>query len=185
MKLLLMRKLKLEELNRLSTDAFQKTNKLPIIVILDNIRSALNVGSVFRSADAFKIEKIFLCGCTAIPPHRDILKSALGATETVRWQYFEKVEDALDFVLSANYLIYTVEQTDNSIFLQDVIVEKNQKLAFVFGNEVDGVSDVAFSYAKANIEVPQWGTKHSLNVSVCSGIVLWEIAKKMIANENI
>lgn len=175
-----MRKLKLEELNRLSTAEFIAAEKVPVIILLDNIRSALNVGSVFRTADAFRLEAIYIVGCTATPPHRDILKSALGATESVSWQYFETIEECIAQVKHKQYKIISIEQTDDSMMLQEVNFAEFYPCAIVFGNEVSGVSEVALSASDIVIEIPQIGTKHSLNISVCAGIVSWEAAKSFI-----
>jgi len=175
-----MRKLKLAELNRLSTADFIAAEKVPVIIVLDNIRSALNVGSVFRTADAFRIEAVYLVGCTAIPPHRDILKSALGATDSVHWQYFDTIETCIFHLQQKNYSLFSIEQTENSTPLQDIDFAKAYPLAIILGNEVSGVSDYALSHSNKIVEIPQLGTKHSLNISVCAGIVAWESAKLMI-----
>jgi tRNA G18 (ribose-2'-O)-methylase SpoU len=175
-----MRKLKLEELDRLSTAEFIAAEKVPVIIILDNIRSALNVGSVFRTADAFRLEAIYIVGCTATPPHRDILKSALGATESVTWQYFETIEECVAQVKIKLYKIISIEQTDNSMLLQDVNFLDYYPCAIILGNEVCGVSELALSASDIVIEIPQLGTKHSLNISVCAGIISWEAAKSFI-----
>lgn len=167
-----MRKLSTAELNRLTKEEFSTVQKLPIVVVLDNIRSHNNTGSVFRTADAFLVSEICLCGITACPPHRDIHKTALGAEETVSWQYFETTAEACLYLKKRGYRIYAVEQTEGSTMLQDF--EFGEKMAFVMGNEVDGVSDEALEMCDGAIELPQSGTKHSLNVSVCSGIVMWK-----------
>ena len=172
-----MQKLKLEELGRTDVETFQNQAKFPIVLVLDNIRSALNVGSAFRTADAFALEKIVLCGIAATPPHREILKTALGSTETVQWVHYQEVTDALQDLKNENYEILAIEQTDKSIMLNEFLVEKNKKYALVFGNEVEGVSDEAMSLCDAAIEIPQFGTKHSLNVSVCVGILSWHFLK--------
>jgi 23S rRNA (guanosine2251-2'-O)-methyltransferase len=166
-----MRKLSMDELNRLNQDEFSQISKLPVIIVLDNIRSLNNIGSFFRTADAFRVKNIFLCGITATPPHREIHKTALGATETVEWKYFEKVTDAISLLRSIGYQILCIEQTDESLPLWDY--KPLEKTAFIFGNEVDGVSEDALSNCDASIEIPQEGTKHSLNVAVCGGIILW------------
>ncbi len=173
-----MRKLRNEELNRLSTDEFKKTPKQPAVLILDNIRSAMNVGSVFRTADAFIIEKIFLCGITAKPPHREINKTALGAQDTVSWDHVENIEDCTNQLRKEGYMIVAIEQVDESISLLDFNVKKNQKYAFVFGNEVFGINDELVQKADIVLEIPQYGTKHSLNVSVSIGVVLWDFLTK-------
>lgn len=175
-----MRKLKLEELNRLSTAEFIAAEKVPVIILLDNIRSALNVGSVFRTADAFRLEAIYLIGCTATPPHRDILKSALGATESVTWQYFTSIEDCIAYLKLKNYKIISIEQTDASMMLHEVNFSEYYPCAIILGNEVSGVSESAISASDIVIEIPQLGTKHSLNISVCAGIISWEAAKSII-----
>jgi tRNA G18 (ribose-2'-O)-methylase SpoU len=172
-----MRKLHISELNRLSSKEFKSANKLPVVVVLDNVRSAYNVGSVFRTADAFRIEALHLCGISAKPPHKDIHKTALGATETVEWKYFEHVSESLADLKEKGYTIYVVEQAEPSISLFDWKAGKDEKYVLVFGHEVDGVSETALTFARACIEIPQFGTKHSLNISVSAGIVLWEVAK--------
>lgn len=149
-----------------------------MVVVLDNVRSALNVGSVFRTADAFRVEAVHLCGISARPPHKDINKTALGATESVEWNYFERVEASLASLKGKGYRIFAVEQAEPSILLQDFSIGAGEPLALVFGHEVDGVSETALKYAEACIEIPQYGTKHSLNISVSAGIVLWELAGK-------
>ncbi|MCB0662527.1 MAG: RNA methyltransferase [Saprospiraceae bacterium] len=170
------RKLKLEELNRMEVEDFKSAEKIPVTVVLDDIRSALNVGSIFRTADAFRIEKIFLCGITATPPHKEILKTAIGATDSVDWTYEKEIESVLSGLQSEGYVIYGVEQTENSTSL-DALSIPQQKIAVILGNEVGGVSDKALAFADGTIEIPQFGTKHSLNVAVCTGIVLWELQK--------
>ena len=174
-----MRKLKLDELNRLSTEEFKNAEKLPVIVVLDNIRSAANIGSVFRTCDAFLIEAIYLIGICATPPNRDIQKSALGATETVDWKHFETIKDGIAALREQKCEVLTIEQSDNSVFLQDFNPEKDKKYALIFGNEVDGVSDFAIQYCDTRIEIPQFGMKHSLNISVSAGIVIWDFARKL------
>lgn len=172
-----MRKLKLEELDRVSIDEYKSAAKIPVVAVLDNIRSAMNVGSVFRTADAFAIEKIIICGISATPPNREITKTAIGATESVVWEYIENVSDAIAQLKNEGYTIAGIEQTDASVLLTDYTFN-TEKIAVVFGNEVDGVSDEVINELDVCIEIPQFGTKHSLNVSVCAGIVLWELAKK-------
>ncbi len=174
-----MRKLKLTELNRDSVNDFKKKEKTSIIIILDNIRSALNVGSAFRTADAFALEHLYLCGITAKPPHREILKTAIGASRSVDWTYFEKVEDCLKHCKEEGYKILGVEQTDESKMLQDFTVMEGEKYALVMGNEVKGVSNESLPYLDECLEIPQFGTKHSLNVSVACGVVLWEVFRQM------
>lgn len=168
-----MRKLSMDELHRLSKDAYGQVEKLPVVIVLDNVRSLSNVGAVFRSADAFRIGELFLCGITACPPHREIHKTALGADETVPWRYFSSTEEACRTLKSMGYRIVAVEQVEGSVMLQDFKMEPN--MAFIMGNEVDGVSDEALPFCDTAIEIPQEGTKHSLNVSVCSGIIMWNI----------
>jgi 23S rRNA (guanosine2251-2'-O)-methyltransferase len=173
-----MRKIPNNELNRLSVEDFKKADKLPVVIILDNIRSQHNIGSVFRTSDAFRMDKIFLCGITATPPNREIHKTALGATESVEWKYFDTTIDAIEYLRKENYNIYAIEQVENSINLIDFKLNINEKTAFIFGNEVDGVSEEVMPLVDGSIEIPQFGTKHSLNISVSAGIVIWEIAKE-------
>ncbi len=173
-----MKKLKTTELNRLSIQEFQKTNKNDIIVVLDNVRSLNNVGSAFRTSDAFAINKLYLCGITGKPPHRDITKTAIGAQDSVDWVHFEKIEDAISSLKEHGYKIILLEQTDKSVFLNEFTPRSNEKYAFVFGNEVFGVSDSILSEADICLEIPQYGTKHSLNVSVTIGITLWDYISK-------
>lgn len=175
-----MRKLKLEELGRLNPQEFKELAKVPIVVVLDNIRSGMNVGSVFRTSDAFKIEKVILTGITARPPHKEILKTAIGATQTVEWAYHEHVKDAVKQLRSDDYLIIGIEQTNESIELQEVKVDTSMKYAIVLGNEVEGISDTVLPLIDTAIEIPQYGTKHSLNVSVCGGIVIWHFAQPFL-----
>jgi len=174
-----MRKLKNEELNRLSIESFKQAEKLPVILVLDNIRSLNNIGSMFRTADAFRIEGIYLCGITATPPHRDIHKTALGATESVAWKYFQSTDEAIYHLRNNHFQILAVEQADNSTFLNTFLPKKGVKLALVFGNEVRGVNDKIVDLADFCIEIPQSGTKHSFNVAVSTGIVLWDISLKL------
>lgn len=174
-----MRKLKLEELNRLSVDDFKATDKTPIVLVLDNVRSALNVGSAFRTADAFALRKVYLCGITAQPPHREILKTALGATESVEWSYTANVEDAIAELKTAGFQIWAAEQAEERTWLQEFPMPEDQPMAIVFGNEVTGVSQAVMDAADGAIEIPQFGTKHSLNVSVSVGIVVWELFRRL------
>ena len=169
-----MRKLSMDELNRMSVEEFKQSQKKKIIVVLDNIRSMHNVGSVFRTADAFLIEAICICGFTAQPPHRDINKTALGATESVDWIYYEKTTDAIVALKQNNYFIYAVEQTEGSVRLEN-FATTDKPTAVVFGNEVEGVSDEVLQLVDGCIEIPQLGMKHSLNISVAAGIVLWKL----------
>ncbi|MDD2983482.1 MAG: RNA methyltransferase [Crocinitomicaceae bacterium] len=174
------KKLKLWELDRVSEEEFKIQKKFPISVILNDIRSLNNIGSFFRTADAFNVEKIYLCGITAIPPHRDIHKTALGATESVEWEHRESIIDLVHELKAKNVLVASIEQTENTTFLQDIDKLPNQPIALVFGNEVDGVDQDVIDASDYIIEIPQFGTKHSLNVSVCAGVVLWEFTKKMM-----
>lgn len=175
---MLKKKLKNSELNRISTDVFKKTPKTPLILILDNIRSLNNIGSVFRTADAFLIKKIFLCGITATPPHKDIHKTALGATESVNWEYVENTLQLLQNLKEEGYTTIAVEQAENSVALNQFEMEHNQKYALVFGNEVKGVSQEVVSFCDVVLEIPQYGTKHSLNIAVSAGIVVWDLWSK-------
>ena len=172
-----MRKLSMDELNRLSKDDFEMADKLPIIIVLDNIRSLSNVGAFFRTADAFRIEELFLCGITACPPHREIHKTALGADETVKWRYFDTTETACRQLKAEGFKIFAVEQVEGSVPLQDFAFEFHT--AYILGNEVEGVSEEALSYCDGAIELPQAGTKHSINVSVCAGIVMWKLFEQL------
>ena len=174
-----MKKLSMDELNRLSVEEFKQAEKTPIIILLDNIRSLNNVGAIFRTADAFLIEGIYLCGITATPPHREIQKTALGATESVNWKHFESISDAITELKNNSYKIISIEQVENPIYLNDFQPAKSEKYAIVLGNEVDGVSQEVINESDYCIEVPQLGTKHSLNVSVCAGILIWDLFVKM------
>ena len=174
-----MRKLKNEELGRLSVDEYKAAKKRPIVIVLDNVRSMHNVGSAFRTADAFLIERVYLCGITAQPPHRDINKTALGATESVAWTYREKTTEAVEELSEAGYKIICVEQVDESVPLQDFMPYHDGKYCIIFGNEVFGVEDEVVAQADTCLEIPQFGTKHSLNVSVSIGIVMWDFFKKL------
>lgn len=178
-----MRKLSMDELNRVSVEEFSNLNKLPVVVVLDNIRSQHNIGSIFRTSDAFRVEELFLCGITATPPNREINKSALGATESVKWQYFDDTVKAILHLKASGYKIIAIEQAVGSIILEDFIPETTEKIAVVFGNEVQGVSDNVMEIVDACIEIPQFGTKHSFNVSVTAAIVLYHfysVLKKML-----
>jgi len=174
-----MRKLLNHELNRLDQKEFKASDKIGVTLVLDNIRSQHNIGSVFRTADAFRIENILLCGITATPPNREMQKTALGATETVSWQYFEETIKAVEGLRLQGYAILAIEQTDDSIALEDFNPMKYGKIAFIFGNEIQGVDENIIGQADACIEIPQFGTKHSLNISVTAGIVLWQIFQKL------
>lgn len=173
-----MKKLKLDQLGRISVEEFKQASKLPVIIVLDNVRSLHNVGSAFRTSDAFKLKKIYLTGITGTPPHREIEKTALGATASVDWEYAEKTGDLVDKLKQEGYTIVAIEQTSESKSLHLFHPETDKKYCLVFGNEVHGVSEEAIALADEAIEIPQHGTKHSLNISVCLGIVAWEIFRK-------
>ena len=175
-----MRKLKLDELNRVSVTDFKTQEKLPVIVVLDNVRSMHNIGSIFRTSDGFAIEQIYLCGITAQPPHREIEKTALGATQSVNWTYFETPLQAIEQLKTDGYKIIAIEQAENSIMLNNFTPDANEKYALIFGNEVNGVSDEVMEQIDICIEIPQFGTKHSFNVVVSAGIVLWDFFSKLV-----
>ena len=172
----------MQALNRHSVDAFKNLEKIPLVLILDNVRSGLNVGSVFRTADAFLVKKILLCGITAQPPHREILKTALGSTESVEWAYYESAVDAIQALQAQDYQVFAIEQTSDKIWLQDFEFAPGQGYGLVLGNEVEGVDEQAIAACNGVIEIPQFGTKHSLNVSVAAGIVIWQAAMGMLKN---
>jgi 23S rRNA (guanosine2251-2'-O)-methyltransferase len=174
-----MRKLRNPELNRLTAEEYKQAAKLPLVVVLDNIRSCNNIGSVFRTSDALLIEKVYLCGITATPPNAEIHKTALDAEKSVEWEYFEKTEDAVVELQNKGYKVYAIEQVENSISLPDFYPASSEKVAVVFGNEVKGVQQKVVNICDGSIEIPQFGTKHSFNVSVSAGIVLWDIFRKM------
>lgn len=174
-----MRKLKLQELNRPSVEEFKKREKTPIVLVLDNVRSGLNVGSAFRTADAFACAKIVLCGITAQPPHREILKTAIGATESVAWSYEKDPVEAVRHLKKEGYDVWAVEQAEGSVMLQEMPLPADRKIALVFGNEVSGVSEEVMKVVDGAIEVPQLGTKHSLNIAVCVGVVVWELFRRL------
>ncbi|MEZ5104380.1 MAG: RNA methyltransferase [Draconibacterium sp.] len=174
-----MRKLRNSELNRLSVDEFKQAKKIPLVVILDNIRSCNNIGSVFRTSDALLIEKIYLCGITATPPNTDIHKTALDAEKSVEWKYFEKTEDAVKELQNSGYKVFAIEQVENSIMLPEFKPAADEKTAIVFGNEVKGVQQKVVNLCNGSIEIPQFGTKHSFNISVSAGIVLWDLFQKI------
>lgn len=174
-----MRKLENSELNRKSIADFKMAEKTAIIIILDDIRSLNNIGSVFRTADAFLVEKIYLCGITATPPNKEIHKTALGATDTVAWEHHNNVLEVIENLKKEQIPVFAIEQVENAIFLHDFQVEKNKKYALIFGNEVFGVSQKAIEICDGTIEIPQLGTKHSLNISVSAGIVIWDIFNKL------
>ena len=182
-----MRKLGMDELGRKSVNDFRRSEKLPVVVVLDNIRSMHNVGSVFRTGDAFLIRGIYLCGYTPQPPHRDIHKTALGATETVSWVHFAATTDAIRALKEEGYTVFAVEQTEGSMRLNDLpgaleAGDVSGPLAVVFGNEVSGVEEAALALCDGSVEIPQWGMKHSLNVSIAAGIVLWELARARLSS---
>ncbi len=174
-----MRKLKLDELNRVDVATFRRQEKLPVTVVLDSVRSMHNIGSVFRTSDGFAVEQIFLCGITAQPPHREIEKTALGATQSISWVYFSTIKEALQKLQEDNHQIIAVEQAENSISLNKFQPENDKKYALIFGNEVNGVSEEAMQMIDACIEIPQFGTKHSFNIVVSAGIVLWDFFAKL------
>jgi 23S rRNA (guanosine2251-2'-O)-methyltransferase len=173
-----MRKLLNSELERKSIEQFRVSQKAPFVIVLDNVRSQSNVGSVFRTADAFLIESIYLCGITATPPHREIQKTALGATESVLWKYFQSTAEAVKELKNNGYSLIAVEQAEGAIELQDITIESGKKYALIFGHEVNGVEQSIIDLCDQCVEIPQFGTKHSFNISVSAGIVLWEISRK-------
>lgn len=179
------RKLRNEELDRLTPEAYKETPKIPLVLILENIRSLHNIGSVFRTADAFRVEGIYLCGYTARPPHREISKTALGATDSVHWRYFLTAEEAIAELRSKGYQIAALEQAEETVLLNDFEPDLDKGLCIVLGNEVKGVTQEVVDTADLCLEIPQFGTKHSLNVSVCAGVILWDMHLKMqpIAND--
>jgi len=168
------RKLNIEELNRISIEAFKEAKKIPLTVVLDNIRSLNNIGSIFRTADAFLVEEVILCGITATPPHADIHKTALGAENSVQWRYFPETLTAIRELKASNYTVFAIEQAENSLSLETLSLDKNKKYAIVLGHEVHGVQQAVIDAADGCIEIPQFGTKHSLNVAVVGGVVVWE-----------
>lgn len=175
-----MRKLKITELNRMSVEEFKESDKLPLTVVLDDIRSLHNVGSVFRSSDAFRVEAIYLCGITAVPPQPEIHKTALGAEDTVDWRYFKDTLDAVKELKEKGYIVYSIEQVEGSTLLNELTLETGKKYAVIMGNEVKGVKQEVVNASNGCIEIPQFGTKHSLNVSVTFGIVVWEFARLLM-----
>ena len=174
-----MRKLKNSELDRPSVEEFKSLHKMPIVIVLDNIRSLNNIGSIFRTSDAFRIESLHLCGITGTPPHREIQKTALGATESLDWLYFQNTIDSVKYLKEQHYRIIAIEQLDISIDLKSFIPKMSEKLALVFGNEIRGISDNILDFIDVGIEIPQFGTKHSFNVSISTGIVLWHIVNQI------
>lgn len=172
-----MRKLKVTELNRISVEAFKEADKLPLIVVLDNVRSQYNVGSVFRTSDAFRVECIYLCGISATPPHQEIHKTALGAEDTVNWEYYKDTKEAILKLKTEGYYIYSIEQVEGSVMLENLQLDSSKKYAVVLGNEVKGVQQEVVDLSDGCIEIPQYGTKHSLNVSTAAGIIIWDFFK--------
>ena len=175
-----MRKLRTIEMHRLTVEEFKEAEKLPLVVVLDDVRSLYNVGSVFRSCDAFRISAIYLCGITACPPHAEIHKTALGAEESVAWRYFATAEEAVRNLQTKGFFVYSIEQAEGSTTLHHLTLERRQKYAVVLGNEVKGVHQSVVDLSDGCLEIPQWGTKHSLNVSVAAGMVVWEFAKQLL-----
>lgn len=171
--------MKITELNRISAEEFKKADKLPLVVILDNVRSLHNIGSVFRTSDAFRVECIYLCGITATPPHPEMHKTALGAEFTVDWKYVNNAVEAVDNLRQEGYVVFSIEQAENSIMLEDIQLEQGKRYAVVLGNEVKGVQQEVIDHSDGCIEIPQYGTKHSLNVSVTAGIVIWDLFKQL------
>lgn len=172
-----MRKLKINELNRITPEEYKEVNKLPLVVVLDDIRSLHNIGSVFRTSDAFRVERIYLCGITAVPPHAEIHKTALGAEFSVDWVYYQQVVEAVDNLKNEDYIVYSVEQAEGSTMLNELKLDRTKKYAVVLGNEVKGVNQEVINHSDGCVEIPQYGTKHSLNVSVTAGIVIWDFFK--------
>jgi len=177
-----MRKLSVEELGRKSVEEFKQADKIPIVVVLENIRSGYNVGSVFRTADAFLLKAICICGYTAHPPHKEIKKTALGAEDTVEWKYYKKTTEAIDELKNEGYKIYAIEQALSSHLLQQIKFKKEEKIAVIFGNEVTGVEQSTIELTDGCIEIPQLGMKHSLNIATAAGVVLWELVRSRISN---
>ena len=175
-----MRKLSLQELGRVDVETYKTLPKSPVVVILDNIRSAHNVGSFFRTCDAFRIEHLYLCGITAQPPHREITKTAIGATSSVDWTYAQDIVEVVKDLKAQEYEIIGVEQTSSSISLSEMPIDATKKYTLIFGNEVQGLSDSVLSLLDQAVEIPQYGTKHSLNVAVCGGIVMWDVVKHFL-----
>jgi len=176
-----MRKLSMQELNRKSISEYKQAEKLPVVVVLENIRSAYNVGSIFRTADAFLLDRIYICGYTAHPPHKEIKKTALGADETVDWKYFKTTKEAVNELRNEGFKIFSVEQAERSHKLQDFSPKDGEKLAVIFGNEVTGIEQNTIALCDGVIEIPQWGMKHSLNVATAAGVVLWELVRTKIS----
>lgn len=179
-----MRKLRMSELNRLTTKEFHESEKFPVAIVLDNVRSTLNVGSVFRTADAFRCDQVLLCGLCPTPENTEMRKTALGGTESVNWKQFDNTLDAVEQLKNDGFKILAVEQTTDAISLEKLRTDSDEKLAFVFGNEVTGVDEKILEHCDAAIEIPQFGTKHSLNISVSAGIVLWKSLELILARQN-
>lgn len=177
-----MRKLRITEMDRLTVEEYKESPKTPLVVVLDHVRSLYNVGSVFRTADAFRLQGVCLCGITARPPHPEIHKTALGAEDSVDWQYFERTEDCVQYLKQNGYVVYAIEQCEGSTLLNEIEDEelRNKKLAIVLGNEVKGVQQQVVDQCDGCLEIPQYGTKHSMNVSVTAGIVIWELSKHLL-----
>lgn len=173
------RKFTIEELNRISIEEFQEAKKIPLIVVLDNVRSLNNIGSVFRTSDAFRVEEILLCGITATPPNTEIHKTALGAEDSVKWRYFEETISAVEELKAKGYTVFSIEQAENSISLESIQLDNNKKYAVILGHEIHGVQQSVIDASDGCIEIPQYGTKHSLNVSVTAGIVIWNFFKQL------
>ena len=174
------RKLKVTEMNRLNVDEFKEAEKLPLIVVLDNVRSTYNVGSVFRTCDAFRVEMLCLCGITACPPNIEIHKTALGAEESVAWRHFDSTMDCVEYLKQEGYTVLSIEQCEGSTLLHEFVIDKSKKYAVVMGNEVKGVQQEVVNASDGCIEIPQFGTKHSMNVSVTTGMIIWEFAKSAL-----
>ena len=174
-----MRKLKITEMGRMSVDEYRQAQKMPLVVVLDHVRSLYNVGSVFRTSDAFCLEAIYLCGITATPPHPEIHKTALGAEDTVEWRYFDRTEDAVDMLKTQGYTVLAVEQCEGSTMLHNLQIDSTKRYAVVLGNEVKGVQQQVVDNCHGCVEIPQFGTKHSMNVSVTAGMIIWEFAKHL------
>lgn len=174
-----MRKLKITELNRISVEEFKESDKIPLVIILDNVRSLNNIGSIFRTSDAFLVESVYLCGISSTPPNAEIHKTALGAEYSVDWKYFAETTDAISSLKQKGYTVFAIEQVENSIMLPDLKLDRKAKYAVVLGNEVKGVQQQAVDICDNSIEIPQFGTKHSLNVSITGGIIIWEFFRKL------
>ena len=175
-----MRKLKITEMNRLNVEEFKESEKMPLVVVLDNVRSLYNVGSVFRTCDAFRVERLCLCGITAQPPHIEIHKTALGAEDSVDWSYFKETMDCVKWLKEEDYTVLSIEQCEGSTMLQNFHVDNTKRYAVVMGNEVKGVQQEVINQSDGCLEIPQFGTKHSMNVSVTTGMIIWEVAKQML-----